>query len=210
MLSTYPEIRDRTYGLARELTLRVEWAETGRSVRLLLLYDRAQIVVGRATVPVRDLRLTVLTNLERDLAHVFGEGLAAMTSTVPTTRHLKFRVSLEETLDTKMVVWGADPIDAPIRSGVSARTLAELFEEVEAIKHFILDLPAEVPVSVEYVYEIAGVPHDLLHSYQEERAHLHRAAAEMATLLRRAGVTDDDSAALLGLSDLRTGDLQRS
>ncbi|MEV6986646.1 hypothetical protein AB0M95_36060 [Sphaerisporangium sp. NPDC051017] len=104
-----------------------------------------------------------------------------MTSTVPTTNHLKFRVTLEETLDTKIVVWGADPTDAPIRSGVSARTLAELFEEVEAVKHFILDLPTDVPISVEYAYELPGVPQDLLHSYQEERAHLRRAAAEMAT-----------------------------
>jgi hypothetical protein len=31
---------------------------------------------------------------------------------VTTTRYLKFRVTLEETLDTKIVVWGADPIDA--------------------------------------------------------------------------------------------------
>ncbi|MET8141860.1 hypothetical protein ABZU32_16260 [Sphaerisporangium sp. NPDC005288] len=74
MLSSYQEIRDRIYKLARESSLRVEWAETGRSVRLLLLYDRAQIVVGRAIVPVRDLRSTVLVNLERDLEHVFGEG----------------------------------------------------------------------------------------------------------------------------------------
>ncbi|MEV6987445.1 hypothetical protein AB0M95_40165 [Sphaerisporangium sp. NPDC051017] len=82
-----------------------------------------------------------------------------MTLTVPTTNHLKFRVTLEETLDTKIVVWGADPTAAPIRSGVSARTLAELFEEVEAVKHFILDLPTDVPISVEYVYEIPRVPH---------------------------------------------------
>ncbi|MEV7964887.1 hypothetical protein AB0O34_02770 [Sphaerisporangium sp. NPDC088356] len=85
--------------------------------------------------------------------------------TVPITRHLKFRVTLEETLDTKIVVWGADPLDAPIRSGVTGRTLAELFEEVEAVKHFVLDLPEDVPISVEYVYEISGVPQELLASY---------------------------------------------
>ncbi|WP_424528165.1 hypothetical protein ACOZ38_01375 [Sphaerisporangium viridialbum] len=130
--------------------------------------------------------------------------------TVPITRHLKFRVTLEETLDTKIVVWGADPLDAPIRSGVTGRTLAELFEEVEAVKHFVLDLPEDVPISVEYVYEISGVPQELLASYQEERAHLRRTASDMAARLRQAGLTEDDSAALLGLSDMRISDLQRS
>jgi hypothetical protein len=52
---------------------------------------------------------------------------------------------------------------------VTGRTLAELFEEVEAVKHFVLDLPEDVPISVEYVYEISGVPQELLDSYQDER-----------------------------------------
>ncbi|MET8157316.1 hypothetical protein ABZT47_13145 [Sphaerisporangium sp. NPDC005289] len=123
---------------------------------------------------------------------------------------MTFRVTLEKTLDTDTTVWGADPVDGSIRSGVSGRTLAELFEEVEAVKHFVLDVPEDVPVSVEYVYEIPGVPRELFASYQEERAHLRRMAVEVATRLRQAGITEDDSAMLLGLPGSRSGHLQRS
>lgn len=73
MLSTYPEIRDRIYRLARERDLRVDWVETTPSVRLLLLHNRDQVVVARATVPVRDITLRALRDLEADLAHVFGK-----------------------------------------------------------------------------------------------------------------------------------------
>ncbi|MFI6507077.1 hypothetical protein ACIBCT_05690 [Streptosporangium sp. NPDC050855] len=34
--------------------------------------------------------------------------------------------------------WIALPVDAPIAGGVSGDTLTELYEEVEAAKHFIL------------------------------------------------------------------------
>ncbi|MEU0480619.1 hypothetical protein ABZ260_15700 [Streptosporangium sp. NPDC006013] len=44
--------------------------------------------------------------------------------------------------------WVALPVDAPIKGGVSAGTLAELYEEVEAAKHFILGAPPEVEIVV--------------------------------------------------------------
>ncbi|GIH73505.1 hypothetical protein [Sphaerimonospora thailandensis] len=74
-----------------------------------------------------------------------------------TTHRLRFRVARERAIDIGAIVWGADPIDAPIAGGVSGETLAELQDEVEAIKHFILDLPTDVPVAVEYVFELPGV-----------------------------------------------------
>lgn len=43
-----------------------------RSVRMLLLYDRNQVVVARTTVPVRDITMAKLERLRDDLAPVFG------------------------------------------------------------------------------------------------------------------------------------------
>jgi hypothetical protein len=73
VLSVYPEIRDRIYELARNHGLRVDWAETTRTVRLVLLYDQTQIIVARAVVPVRAIRLTQLNDLEHAPEHVFGK-----------------------------------------------------------------------------------------------------------------------------------------
>lgn len=67
-----------------------------------------------------------------------------MTQNVPVHRPT-FRVTREGTIDTNTTVWGADPIDAPIATGVTGPTLAELFDEVEAVKHFILGVPKETP-----------------------------------------------------------------
>ncbi|MDP9864041.1 MULTISPECIES: hypothetical protein [Streptosporangium] len=72
MLSTYQEIRDRIYELARRHGLRVDWVETTRSVRLLHLLDTDQIVIARATVPVRGVTLEALAHLATDLERVFG------------------------------------------------------------------------------------------------------------------------------------------
>lgn len=73
MLRTYPKIRDRIYELARQHGLRPNWIEHGKSARLLLLYDREQIVAGRALVPVRRLDDDRLADLELALAHLFGK-----------------------------------------------------------------------------------------------------------------------------------------
>ena len=74
MLETYPEIRDRIYALARKHNLRVDWIESGRRERTLLLYDSRQEAVARAVVPVRYAEQDQLTRLAYDLAGVFGEG----------------------------------------------------------------------------------------------------------------------------------------
>ncbi|MFC0862553.1 hypothetical protein ACFHYQ_09625 [Sphaerimonospora cavernae] len=108
-----------------------------------------------------------------------------------TTHRLRFKVTRERAIDTGAIIWGADPIDAPIAGGISGETLAELREEVEAVKHFILDLPSDVPVAVEYVFELPGVPTKELTTYRETISHLSRQ-------LREAGLSDEDSAALLG------------
>jgi hypothetical protein len=74
MLATYPEIRDRIYALARKNALRVDWRETTRNSRLLLLYDARQIVVAGARVPLRRMDPDVLAELAYRLEDVFGEG----------------------------------------------------------------------------------------------------------------------------------------
>ncbi len=73
MLTTYQELRDRIYEMARRFGYRPDWAESTRSVRLLLLYDSNQIVVARTTVPVRDITMAKLDRLREDLAPVFGK-----------------------------------------------------------------------------------------------------------------------------------------
>jgi hypothetical protein len=74
MLATYPEIRDRIYALARKHGFRVDWRETTRNSRLLLLYDSRQAVVARARVPLRRMDPDVLAELAYRLEDVFGEG----------------------------------------------------------------------------------------------------------------------------------------
>jgi hypothetical protein len=63
VLSSYPEIRDRIYELARVHEMRVDWTETTRTVRLVLLYDQTQIIIARAVVPVRAIRPSQLKDL---------------------------------------------------------------------------------------------------------------------------------------------------
>ena len=73
MLTTYQEVRDRIYEMARRHSLRPDWAESTRSVRLLLLYDSSVTVVARATVTVRDITMAKLERLRDDLAPIFGK-----------------------------------------------------------------------------------------------------------------------------------------
>ncbi|MEU9831979.1 hypothetical protein AB0D67_10625 [Streptosporangium sp. NPDC048047] len=110
--------------------------------------------------------------------------------------------------------WIALPVDAPIRGGVSGDTLAELYEEVEAAKHFILDAPAEAEIVVTYLYEVDGVPPTVLETYRELRAQrdqvttrLGESAREAVAALRAAGISVRDSAALLELSKSRVDQL---
>jgi hypothetical protein len=73
VLTAYQEVRDRIYEMARRYNLRPDWAESTRNVRLLLLYDASQMVVARATVPVRDITMAKLERLRDDLAPIFGK-----------------------------------------------------------------------------------------------------------------------------------------
>ncbi|WP_062430252.1 hypothetical protein [Herbidospora daliensis] len=87
---------------------------------------------------------------------------------------LTVRVSRERALDRDIEVWYARPVDAPIRSGVSAETLTELRDAVNGVKHFILDVSADTAVEVDYQYD------------RELLAHLDEAglsAADRAALL---------------------------
>lgn len=59
--------------MARQHNLRPDWVESTRSVRMLPLYDRAQNVVARTTVPVRDITRARLKRLRDDLEQVFGK-----------------------------------------------------------------------------------------------------------------------------------------
>lgn len=74
MLTTYPEIRDRIYQLARQHGLRVDWTFASRSERRLVLYDAGQVPVARAAVPLRHIKQIQLTALVNSLEGVFGEG----------------------------------------------------------------------------------------------------------------------------------------
>jgi hypothetical protein len=73
VLTTYQELRDRIYAMARQHGFRPDWVESTRSVRLLLLYDSPHVVVARTTVPVRDITMAKLDRLREELAPVFGK-----------------------------------------------------------------------------------------------------------------------------------------
>jgi hypothetical protein len=82
---------------------------------------------------------------------------------------MTFRVTREETLDTHTIVWGADPVDASISTGVTGRTLAELHEEAEAAAWFILDVPKDTTIDVRYVYDFDERVAADLDAYQRAR-----------------------------------------
>jgi hypothetical protein len=73
VLSTYPEIRDRIYQLARQRGLLVTWPEKTRSIQVLHLVTPQQVVVAIATVPVRGITTEALERLARDLERMFGK-----------------------------------------------------------------------------------------------------------------------------------------
>ncbi|MEO3813655.1 hypothetical protein ABGB17_32060 [Sphaerisporangium sp. B11E5] len=107
-----------------------------------------------------------------------------------TEHTLIFKVIRSRALDTGTDVWVALPEGAP--GSVSGDTLAELLEEAEAVKHFVLGLSKDVPVRVEFVFEVPGVPVETIDSYRQARARL-------IDQLRQAGLSEQDSAELLTL-----------
>lgn len=74
MVTSYREVVDRIYTLARLHALSVRWRETTTASRLLLLYDGTEVVVGRSMVPIRNITRAALEDVEHDLEHVFGRG----------------------------------------------------------------------------------------------------------------------------------------
>jgi DNA-directed RNA polymerase specialized sigma24 family protein len=129
--------------------------------------------------------------------------------------NLVIYVKREQTLDTGAWVWTGLPQDYPGSAG--GRSIAELHEEVEALKHFITGADPATEINVDYIYEIPGLARDLLIDYQHGRSLRDEAAAElrhandalgskartMASALRAAGLSIRDSAAVMDLSKSR-------
>lgn len=97
---------------------------------------------------------------------------------------LVVHVKREQTLDTGTWVWTALPQGYPGSAG--GRSIAELHEEVEALKHFITGADPATNINVDYVYEIPGLSRDLLMDYQHGRSHRDEAARAASRRQRRS------------------------
>jgi hypothetical protein len=121
----------------------------------------------------------------------------------------------EQTLDTGAWVWTALPQGYPGSAG--GRTIAELHEEVEAMKHFITGTDQATEITVDYIYDVPGLSGEILVDYRHGRSRRDAAAAELrrandelgakaratAAALRAAGLSVRDSAAVMDLSKSR-------
>ncbi len=168
MLATYPEIRDRIYALARKHAFRVDWRETTRNSRLLLLYDSKQVVVARARVPLRHMDPDVLAELAYQLEDVFGEGWMKLKN---DGRQLKVRVLKKDGY------WVGMSDD--LAGGSTGDTLPELFAEIEFFKHSCAGSLKDAQVFVEYVAgqpEIAPELNAIYAAYLALPAHLRPVA----------------------------------
>jgi DNA-directed RNA polymerase specialized sigma24 family protein len=128
---------------------------------------------------------------------------------------LSVLVKREQALDTGTWVWTALPQGFPGSTG--GRTIPELQDEVEALKHFFTGEDQGTDIAVDYIYELPGVAPEILIDYRHERSERDRVASELrrandelsakaraaATALRAAGLSIRDSAALMGLSKSR-------
>jgi DNA-directed RNA polymerase specialized sigma24 family protein len=124
-------------------------------------------------------------------------------------------VKREQTLDTGAWVWTALPQGFPGSAG--GRTIAELHDEVDALKYFFTGEDPDVDIVVDYIYELPGVAPEILIDYRHGRSHRDDVAAQLrrandelsikaravATALRATGLSIRDSAALMGLSKSR-------
>jgi hypothetical protein len=111
--------------------------------------------------------------------------------------------------------WVGLPIDTP--GSMIGDTLTELFEEVEAAKHFCLALPKEATVTVSYTYDLPEIDEEIIDRYRDLRAERDKIAAQVeeaartaVSKLKQAGVSVRDSAAMLGLSPSRVDQLRHS
>ena len=140
---------------------------------------------------------------------------SAGSDTTAAQKRLTVRVRREQALDSGAWVWTGLPEGYPGSAG--GRTVTELFEEVEALKHFMTGEDPATDIAVDYLYEVADVPVEVLIDYQHGRMardraaeNLHRANEELsvkaqaaASALRAAGLSVRDGAALMGLSKSR-------
>lgn len=208
MLVKYQEIRDGIFTLCREHGLRPDFPETTRTGRLLLLWSPDQVVVARAFIPtVADPPPTVLVRLEHDLSRVFGEGDGmSMRMTVTVTREGRY--------------WVGVPDGYP--GSCMGRSIMELMQEAQAILPFMASGADGVPVpDVVIDYTFSDVPVELsddIHRYRElvtQRKELDRTLNELAArtvkrLRSVADLTDEDSAAMLGISRQRVNQLRNA
>lgn len=139
----------------------------------------------------------------------------AASDTATAEKRLTVRVRREQALDSGAWVWTGLPEGYP--GSASGRTVAELFEEIEALKHFMTGQDPATDIGVDYLYEVDGFPVEVLIDYQHSRAardiaaeELRRANEELtakaratAPALRAAGLSVRDGAALMGLSKSR-------
>jgi hypothetical protein len=121
----------------------------------------------------------------------------------------------EQTLDTGAWVWTGLPQGYPGSAG--GRTIAELHEEVEAMKHFITGTDQATEITVDYIYDVPGLSGEILIDYRHGRSRRDAAAAELrrandelgakaratAVALRAAGLSVRDGAAVMDLSKSR-------
>src|SRR5215475_13064470 len=89
-------------------------------------------------------------------------------------------VKREQALDTSAWVWTALPQGFPGSAG--GRTIPELYDEVDSLKHFFTGEDPGTDITVDYIYELPGVSPEILIDYRHERSQRDRAALE----LRRA------------------------
>jgi hypothetical protein len=137
------------------------------------------------------------------------------SETAARQKRLTVRVRREQALDSGAWVWTGLPEGCPGSAG--GRTVAELFAEVDALKHFMMDEDPTTEIAVDYMYDVADFPVSVLIDYHHGRAARDKAAEDLrrandelitkaratASALRAAGLSVRDGAALMGLSKSR-------
>lgn len=134
-----------------------------------------------------------------------------------TAHALTYQVTRGQALDTGITVWSAVPIDVPAVGGITGRTLAELHQEAEAVAWFVLDVPRETEIAINYVYDIDEELAADLDRYQQAAAQAkavnaarEAAAIRIAKRLTAAGISERDGALIMGLSKQRVHQLKHA
>src|SRR5215469_6519171 len=113
-------------------------------------------------------------------------------------------VKREQALDTGAWVWTALPQGFPGSAG--GRTIAELHEEVSALKHFFTGEAPSTDIAVDYIYELPGVAPEILIDYTHERSRRDRAALELRRANDELSTKARDAAAALRTAGLSIRD----